>query len=187
MITTRFFVPVLLIVMGMCNAQAQGTKTTLGVSAQFYPAGVIPTINLQAFSNENASWLFRLGANITDRKDFSDVNATEEGSGFGGSVGYRKHFPVGMGKFVAGLNMDVWSLNIDWTDTIGGDVIISGSTYILVVQPWLEGGYFLPLRNTRSQLGLTLGFGREFNVITSGQEVAQGFIGSVSLHYQFTL
>ncbi|TAI46842.1 hypothetical protein [Flagellimonas allohymeniacidonis] len=174
------------------NTDGTTKKTDLGVSIQAYPAGFIPTINLEHFLGEDTSLLFRLGGNFTDRQDFSDVNVSEEGEGFGGSVGYRKHFPSGKGSFIAGLNLDIWSLNIDWTDDFqespsGPVTRISGSTYILVLQPWLEGGYFLPIKNTKSQIGLTLGFGREINVITSGDEVAQGFIGSISLQYQFSL
>ncbi len=169
------------------NAQQSDTaQNTIGISAQWYPAGFIPTGNLEHFLNEKESIVFRLGFNSTDRRDFSDENDSEEGEGFGGSLGFRKHFPLGKGKIIAGLNTDIWSLNIDWTDTINGSPA-SGSTYILVVQPWLEGGYFLPIKNTKTLLGITLGFGREINAITSGDEVAQGFIGSVSLQYQFAL
>ncbi|MDT0605436.1 hypothetical protein [Croceitalea rosinachiae] len=180
----------LLILLSMLymNAQTNSDKRTdLGLSLQVYPAGIIPTVNLDHYFNEKSSLLVRAGLNIVDRQDFSDVNVTEKGTGFGGSVGYRKHFPSGKGKFIAGLNLDVWSLNIDWTDLVGGDAFVSGSTYTLVVQPWLEGGYFLPIKNTKSQLGLTLGLGREFNAITSGDEVEQGFIGSVSLQWMFSL
>ena len=164
-------------------------KTELGVSGQVYPAGIIPTINLQHFFNEKSSLLVRAGLNIVDRQDFSDLNLTEEGTGFGGTVGYRKHYPSGKGEFIAGINLDVWSLDIDWTDIDPNfpTNIISGSTYTLVVQPWLEGGYFLPIKNTTSKIGLTLGFGREINAITSGDEVEQDFIGSISLQYYFAL
>ncbi|GMN10519.1 hypothetical protein MTsPCn9_33550 [Croceitalea sp. MTPC9] len=180
----------LVIVLGSISLTAQNTsdkRTDLGVSVQLYPAGIIPTVNLEHYVEENSSLLFRLGLNIVDRQDFSDFNETEEGTGFGGSIGYRKHFPSGKGKFIAGLNLDVWSLTIDWTDIGPADGLVSGSTYTLVIQPWLEGGYFLPIKNTKSQIGLTLGFGREINAITSGDEVEQGFIGSVSLQYQFSL
>ncbi len=162
-------------------------RTDLGLSIQVYPAGLIPTLNLEKYLNENTSLLFRAGLNIVDRQDFSDFNDTEEGTGYGGTVGYRKHYPAGKGKFIAGLNLDVWSLSIDWTDTVGGDAFISGSTYTLVVQPWLEGGYFLPINNTKSQIGLTLGFGREINVIVNGDEVEQGFIASASLQWLISL
>lgn len=180
---------VLTMVLAITSLTAQDSfdgKTNLGVSAQFYPAGFIPTINLETYLSEKSSLVFRAGLNIVDRQDFSDFNDTEEGTGFGGSVGYRKHFPSGKGKFIAGFNIDVWSLNIDWTDTIAG-IQTSGSTYTLVVQPWLEGGYFLPIKNTKSQIGLTLGFGREINAITSGDEVEQGFIASIALQYTFQL
>ena len=125
-------------------------KTELGVSGQVYPAGIIPTINLQHFFNEKSSLLVRAGLNIVDRQDFSDFNLTEEGTGFGGTVGYRKHYPSGKGEFIAGINLDVWSIDIDWTDIDPNSPtnIIPGSTYTLVVQPWLEGGYFLPIKNT---------------------------------------
>ncbi|MFD2587635.1 hypothetical protein ACFSQJ_11880 [Croceitalea marina] len=170
------------------NAQDdQDNRTDLGVSLQLYPAGIIPTLNLEHYFDKKSSLLLRVGLNIVDRKDFSDFNQTETGTGFGGSIGYRKHFPSGKGKFIAGINLDIWSLTIDWTDIGPTDAPTSGGTYTLVIQPWLEGGYFLPIKNTKSQIGLTVGFGREINAITSGDEVEQGFIGSVSLQYMFAL
>ncbi|WP_435624893.1 hypothetical protein [Flagellimonas sp.] len=162
--------------------------TYLGVSVQAYPAGIIPTVNLETYLNEKSSLLFRLGGNFTDRQDFSDENLTEEGEGFGGSIGFRKHFPLKTGKIVAGLITDLWSLEIDWTDDIGPNgSILSGTTDILVLQPYLEGGYFLPIKNSSSQIGLTLGFGREINIVTDGDEVAQGFIASIALQFMFGL
>ena len=79
-------------------------------------------------------------------------------------------------------------MDIDWTDSARETIdspltIFEGSSNVLVLQPWLEGGYFLPLKNSNSRLGLTLGFGREINVVTDGDEVAQGFIGSISFQY----
>jgi len=182
----RCFFPLVLIFTLMANAQQVATKNHIGLSAQFYPAGFIPTGNFEHFFNEKSSLVFRLGFNFTDRQDFSDENETEEGEGFGGSFGYRKHFPAGKGRIIAGLNFDIWGLNIDWTDTINGNEA-SGQTDILVLQPWLETGYFLPIKNSNSQLGITLGFGREINVVTNGDDVAQGFIGSLSLQYLFQL
>lgn len=175
----------LFLLVGTWYSNAQ--ETAVGVSFQLYPAGFIPTLNFEHAVNENTSFLFRAGANFTDRKDFSEVNISEEGEGFGGTLGLRKHFPSGKGKFIAGVNLDIWSMNIDWTDIGPADGIISGSTYILVLQPWLEGGYFLPIKRANSQIGLTLGFGREINAVTSGEEVEQGFITSISLQYLILL
>ena len=123
---------------------------------------------------------------LTD-KILAMLTQPKKGGGFGGSFGYRKYFPFGKGDFALGFHTDIWSLDIDWTDTAANDVIVSGNTTVLVVQPWLEGGYFLPIKNTASRLGLTIGFGREINVVTRGEEVEQGFIGSVLLHYQVSL
>ncbi|MBD1262628.1 hypothetical protein HZY62_18675 [Maribacter polysiphoniae] len=188
--------PITIIIIGflLCtpvsNAQnlANGNpvkSTDLGISVQLYPAGVIPTINLERYISENSSLLFRLGGNFTDRQDFSNENDHEEGSGFGGSFGYRRHFPFSKGKMVAGLHLDAWNLWIDWEDS--NTIPISGTTYILVLQPWLETGYFFPIKNSSSQIGITAGFGREVNAITSGEEVAQDWIASLLLHYQFSL
>ena len=126
-----------------------------------------------------------MGGNFTDRQDFSDENDHEEGSGFGGSFGYRRHFPLAKGRLVAGLHLDAWNLWIDWEDSNARP--ISGTTYTLVLQPWLEAGYFFPIKNSASQIGITAGFGREINAITSGEEVAQDWIASLSLHYLFSL
>lgn len=161
-----------------------GKKTNLGVSIQAYPAGFIPTLNLETYFSEKSSLLFRLGWNIVDRKDFSEFNDTETGGGFGGSIGYRRHFSLNKGKIIAGFNTDIWNLDIDWSDTING-VATTGTTNTLVVQPWLEGGYFFPINST--ELGITLGFGREINAVTTGDEVEQGFIASLTLQYYFSL
>ena len=179
------------VLIAVSSTSAQNTTlnegTYLGLSVQAYPAGIIPTVNLETYLNEKSSLLFRLGGNFTDRQDFSDVNLTEEGEGFGGSVGFRKHFPLKTGKIVAGIITDLWSLEIDWTDNGPADTIISGTTDILVLQPYLEGGYFLPIKNSSSQIGLTLGFGREINIRTQGDEVAQDFIASIALQFMFGL
>lgn len=161
-----------------------GNKTNLGVSLQVYPAGIIPTANLELYFSEKSSLLFRLGGNIVDRQDFSDENEEETGGGFGGSIGYRRHFALNKGKIIAGFNTDIWNLDIDWRDTING-VSTTGTTNTLVVQPWLEVGYFFPMK--KNELGVTAGFGREINVVTNGDEVAQGFIASISLQYYFSL
>ncbi len=180
----------LILLLGLYTGQGQNDSTAdpgtdLGLSVQLYPAGIIPTVNLEHYIKEDASILLRLGANITDRQDFSDENDEEEGAGFGATAGYRKHFEMTKGKIIAGLNLDLWNLWIDWRDDVGTVDERSGTSYVFVVQPWLEGGYFFDFRNSDSQLGITLGFGREINLITNGDEVAQDFIGSISLQYMF--
>lgn len=171
---------------GQEDQKTNDTQNLLGLSVQVYPAGIIPTVNLEHYISEKSSLLFRLGGNFTDRKDFSDENDNEEGAGFGGSFGFRKHYAVGKGKIVAGFHTDLWNLWIDWEDNVGTPSETSGTTYTFVVQPWLEAGYFFNLKNN-SQLGFTAGFGREINAITNGADVAQDFIGSISIQYYFGL
>lgn len=163
-----------------------GKRTDLGASVQLYPAGIIATVNAERFLSEESSVLFRLGGNFTDRKDFSDENDNEEGAGFGGTLGYRKHFPLNKGKIIVGINTDIWNLWIDWRDGVNTPTPTMGTTYVLVLQPYLESGYFFSLKNSSSQIGITAGFGREINIITSGEEVAQDWMGSILVHYQFS-
>lgn len=162
-------------------------KTNFGLSAQFYPSGIIATLNAEHYIAEKSSLIFRLGGNFVDRKDFSDENDNEKGSGFGGSLGYRKHFPLKKGKIVLGLSIDAWNLWIDWRNNIGEVNAASGTTYTLVLQPWLESGYFFNLKNSFSKIGITAGFGREINAITNGKDVEQDWIASLLLQYQFSL
>lgn len=178
----QLFAIILVILTQVSNAQdadETSNDNTLGISLQAYPAGFIPTVNYQKYLNKSSSMLYRLGANIIDRQDFSDENIEETGFGIGGSVGYRKYY----GNFSLGFNLDLWNTWIDWTDVIASQNV-TGETYTFVVQPWLEGGYHFNLKN-KAQLGFTLGFGREINAITNGDDVAQDWIGSVSVQYNF--
>lgn len=159
-------------------------KTDLGISVQAYPAGIISTAKLEHYITQGSSLLFRIGYNFVDRQDFSDENEVETGGGFGGSMGYRRHFSLNRGKIIAGFHTDIWNLDIDWTDTISG-IETSGITNTIVIQPWLEAGYFFSIKT--SELGITAGYGREINAITNGEPVEQGFIASISLQYYFAL
>ncbi len=186
---TKQNISVALILFGIVSFSYSQTsnKTYFGASAQFYPAGIIATLNSEHFITEKTSLVYRLGGNFVNRQDFSNQNDNEKGSGFGGSFGYRKHFPLKKGSIVVGFNTDVWNLWIDWKNNIGTPNETSGTTYTLVLQPWLEAGYFFNLKNTTSKLGVTAGFGREINAITNGKDVAQDWIASLSVQYQFSL
>lgn len=171
------------------NDSEEYVKNYLGFSVQVYPAGIIPTINYEHYVSENASFIYRLGVNIIDRQDFSDENDEEDGFGVGGTVGYRKYFPTKneKGNFMVAFNTDVYNLWIDYENDIGQPNEVSGTSTVWVLQPWLEGGYFINLKDSNSQIGMTAGFGREINVITNGRDVAQDFIGSLSIQYKFGL
>lgn len=167
-------------------AQTESTKQTfIGASAQAYPAGIIATVNTEIFYNKHTSIYLRVGGNFADRKDFSPNNDNEKGYGFGGSLGYRKHIILNRGNIILGANMDVWNMWIDWKNHIGEPNQTQGTTYTLVVQPWLEAGYFISIQKSPIQLGISTGFGREINVITNGKDVGQGWMNSIVLNVQF--
>jgi len=159
-------------------------NSVFGASVQVYPSGIISTINYEYHLTKNTSIQHRLGVNIIDRQDYSTKNDEEKGFGLGGSMGYRFHFLKTKGEFIIGVNTDIWNTWIDWKNNINQTTQTSGNTYTLVLQPWLEAGYFIKLKNT-SKIGLTAGFGREINVITNGKDVAQDWIGSLSVQYYF--
>lgn len=161
------------------------TPTALGISFQIYPAGLISCITYENYFSKNASLVFRLGYNYADRKDFSPYNDNEKGSGFGGSTGYRKHFQLKKGKIVLGLNCDIWNMWINWQNDIGEPNYTKGQSYTLVVQPWVEGGYFIYSKSNSIQFGITTGFGREINVITDGKDVGQGWMNSILIHVNY--
>jgi len=168
-------------ILAICAGQK---SSSYGASVQFYPAGIIATLDIDKFYSPKSSLLLRAGCNLIERHDFSDVNDHESGFGLGASIGYRKHFLLKKGEIIVALNTDVWNEWIDWENDIGFDEI-SGQTYTLVLQPWLQTGYFTKVNKSSLQYGITAGFGREINVITDGREVAQGWIGSILLHFQY--
>jgi hypothetical protein len=188
--SNRFVVSIILsgfVLFSYSQTNTNPEKTFFGVSSQFYPAGIIATINAEHFISENTSLVYRLGGNFVDRQDFSSENDNEKGAGFGGSFGFRKHFPLKKGNIIAGLNIDAWNLWIDWKNDMGLLNQTYGTTYTLVLQPWIEAGYFFYLKNTSSQLGVIAALGREINAITNGKDVAQDWIASLTIQYQFTL
>lgn len=162
-------------------------RIDLGVGGQIYPAGLITTVNAELFQSPAASFLFRLGGNFANRKDFSRFNDNEKGNGYGGSIGYRRHFYQKNKNIVVGLHLDVWNLWIDWKNNIDKVNKTSGQSYTLVLQPWLEAGYFLPFANTPLKAGLTAGFGREINAVTDGKEVGHGWMASLLFHLQYSI
>ena len=159
----------------------------LGGSFQWYPAGIILNGIYEHGFSINNSWVLRAGVNLTNRKDFSEYNDNERGAGFGVSAGYRHYFPLRTGKLLAGINNDIWNMWINWKNDTGGVGETSGTTYTLVLQPWLELGYAYAIPHRPLQINFSTGFGREINTITAGNEVGQGWMNSVLLSISWNL
>jgi hypothetical protein len=190
---TTFYILFILQAAVSIEANAQNTidsnnakRTEMGLSMQWYPAGIIMTLNSEIFAGNKSAMLLRSGGNFINRRDYSPYNENENGSGFGGTLGYRRHFYRKSGYFIAGFNTDIWNTWINWKNNIGQPNPTFGRTYTLVLQPWIEAGYFANPGESPFQFGLCSGFGRELNIITIGKAVGQGWINSVSLQLQYS-
>ena len=161
-------------------------KVEIGPELQFYPAGYIIAISSNIFIKESLAIRLKVGGNFADREGFSDYNDEEKAKGFGGGIGLVKYFPYKKGNFIAGIEVDVWNMWTDWKDEVDSSNPQSGTTYNLVVQPWLNAGYLYNVSENLN-VGLTLGVGREINVITNGEAVGEGWIGLLSFVANFSL
>ena len=152
----------------------------LGAEVRGYPAGVIPALYGEVPLTDHGLLTFDLAANLTDRQDFGEHDE-EDGSGFGGGVGYRYYFGQRLDRWFLGARVDLWSLSIDWQDPG-----TSGNTDVLVLQPTVEGGYGFRLGD-RWRLNVFAAGGAEINVDTEGEDVGDGAIGilGVSCVYGF--
>ncbi|MFY0643955.1 MAG: hypothetical protein JXR19_05765 [Bacteroidia bacterium] len=162
-----------------------------GVEYNYYPAGHLIGLQTEiavkrdshkdAFQNPHHSVNFRLGVNLTDRKDFSKFNDHESGWGYGASVGYRyylsRNWRAGYAGLYFGARSDVWLMNINWEDA--SQMPSSGKSSITVVQPTFEIGYKLPIMQYDIILGIANGV--ELNVRTVGDEVGHGWITEAQL------
>lgn len=173
---------------GIKNAAGQQQyNINLGVNLQLYPAGIITSIHAEKFMNPHNAMILRLGGNFANRKNFSAYNDNEKGNGLGATVGYRHYFDLKTGRLLIGGNTDIWNMWIHWRNKVGQDKETHGTTYTLVLQPWLEAGYVYPLSHSPLQVGLTTGFGREINIVTSGKAVGQGWMNSVLLYVIYSI
>lgn len=172
------------------NAQKENTyddkEVQIGAELQFYPAGYMPTITANIFVKEHLAIRFRFGGNFADRSDFSIYNDEEKAKGIGGTIGVQRYFPYWKGEFVVGIYIDGWNMWTEWKDDVDGINPESGTTYNLVIQPWINAGYLFQV-SKQWNAGLTLGVGREFNVITHGESVGEGWMGilTLSANYSF--
>jgi len=150
-----------------------------GAEVRLYPAGVIGDFRLTFEASERELVLVTVGGNWTDRRDWGK-HQNEEGQGPGIGLGWLHRFGVPDG-WILGARIDVWRLEIDWTDPDD-----SGTTKVTVFQPTAQGGYLWLLGNSWA-FEATLSLGAEINVSTDGEAVGEGAIvlGGASLSYRF--
>jgi len=156
-------------------------KVEIGLELEAYPVGYIPVVTSNVFLKDDLALRFRVGGNFADRGDNSGLNDSEIANGYGFSVGIVKYFSVKGGSIIAGFATDFWFMKTNWIDNS-----VKGTTTNLVIQPWISSGYLYDF-STKFNAGITLGFGREINTFNKGEEVGQGFMGTLSLQANYKL
>jgi hypothetical protein len=157
----------------------------IGAEIQLYPAGFMPTITANVFLKEKLALRFRLGGNFANRSGFSIYNDKEIAKGFGATFGAQRFISYWNGQFIFGLYVDGWNMWTAWEDNTETPNPKSGTTYNLVIQPWINAGYLYQV-SKKWNAGITIGAGREFNVITNGKNVGEGWMGILTFSTNYT-
>ena len=189
----KFLIPLIFVLILMSfQAFSQSEENTtkrkieFGTELQLYPVGYMPMITSNIFIKEDLALRFRLGGNFANREDFSGFNDDEVAEGFGGSFGLVKYLQYWKGNFTFGASLDTWNMWTKWKDGINTSKPTTGTTYNLVIQPWVNAGYLYNLSN-KWNMGISFGFGREINIITSGENVGEGWIGIATFSLNYVL
>ncbi|MES2545448.1 MAG: hypothetical protein V4548_11215 [Bacteroidota bacterium] len=162
------------------SKEGNTSKIEIGLEFEKYPVGIIPTITSNVFLKKDVALRFRVGGNFADRGK-TEFNDSETAKGYGASAGVVKYFRVGNGAITIGFLTDFWCMKTNWTDGT-----FKGTTTNLVVQPWISTG-FLYRFSSDFNSGIIVGFGREINTFNKGEEVGQGYMGSISLQMNYKL
>lgn len=171
-----------------CLAQHESntklSKLQLGVEVQWYPAGWLIGPQAVYFHKPRHVFFTKLGINIANRHNWSGLNDNEEGTGYGGSLGYRFLFKSNQNTFFIGTRGELYYTSINWQNDIGTPEETTGSTKILVYQPSLEFGYWVHSKNKKWSAVLSAGVGAEINLITKGKPVGEGgmYLSAVSVY-----
>jgi len=179
----------LLALMASCAlpAAAAARRVEVGLESQAYPTGVIGAASVRLPVAGRHRIGFRAGYNRARRSDNGEHD-DERGGGPGIGAAYRFGLrPEARGLFF-GARVDLWWLEIDWTDDPGLTTEVRGSTDILVLQPTGEVGWrFTFGSEMRWAVEPSVALGAEINVRTEGEDVGEGAIllGGVAVTYRF--
>ncbi|MCB0704100.1 MAG: hypothetical protein KDC34_02280 [Saprospiraceae bacterium] len=167
------FLPLLL----AAQSNLSNRHVELGFEMQAYPTGIIPGVWATYFLTEKDAIHLRLGLQFINHQDFG-VQDDEKGKGFGATLGYCRHFGDKTTGIFAGARCDLWRNQINWIDYDGDgpEILDSGISKVLVIQPTAELGYRFLLGSDRLKFAPTVAFGYEINVKTTGAKTGEGAI-----------
>lgn len=164
------------------------SRWSLAFEFQAYPTGLIPGLRADYHFKNHHSVHARAGYNWVRHRDLG-IQDDERGDGFGGSLGYRYFFRENTkGGWFLGGRTDLWFNTLDWQDKDeNGNIISTGTSKIVVLQPTALGGFQFLLGNKGWFVSPSAAFGVEINVKTEGAEVGEGLIlllgASVGKHF----
>jgi hypothetical protein len=175
--------PLILFLFITAAAQAQNfgyTTQDVGGEFQWYPDGTIVSLQFAFNSKIHNSFIIRAGNNKARLKK-TEIHDGEEGSGWGGSLGYRYFFNVVPRRFYIGIRADLWKMNIHFSTPV-----TESTSKLTVFQPGFEAGYTLLINELFFITPYFLA-GTQITLNTQGNKVGygQGFIPSAGISAGF--
>ncbi|MEP6700797.1 MAG: hypothetical protein ABJA85_05760 [Bacteroidota bacterium] len=143
------------------------TTTDVGGEFQWQPDGSIFNLQLAFNAKIHHSFLIRGGYNKARLKR-TPSHDSEEGNGWGGSLGYRYYFSILPKRFFLGLKVGVWKETVHWSVPV-----TESDTKFLIYQPAVEAGYTFLIND---QFFITPHFTAAYQIKANnkGDEVAYG-------------
>lgn len=150
------------------RSQDMGYNTIdAGAEYQWYPDGMILNLQLAINAKIHHSVQLRAGYNKAGLKKTS-IHDSEEGHGWGGSIGYRYYFNALPRRFYIGARADLWKMNIHWSIPV-----TESTSKLTVLQPGVEAGYTF-LINDLFFITPYFTAGTQLTLNTKGDKVSYG-------------
>ncbi len=150
------------------GSQDFGYKTfDVGAEYKYYPDGSILNVQLSLNSKIHHSILLRAGYNNV-RLERTPLHDGEQGTGWGGSLGYRYYFNVLPKRFFIGLETSLWKMTIHWSIPA-----TESDSKLTIFQPSLEAGYTI-LINDQFYITPYFAAGEQVILNTKGNKVSYG-------------
>lgn len=142
-----------------------------GIEFQAYPTGIIAGLAADVPIGTKSFVHIKGGTNIFDHRDLGEQDS-EEGNGYGLTLGYRRFFSETLTKWRLGIKSDLWFNKVDWSNINEDDTTTEGTTDITVLQPTAELSYVF--NNGSLVFAPHIAFGMEWNIKTDGLPTGEG-------------
>jgi hypothetical protein len=161
---------VLVILLNITRVSSQDfgyTTQDVGAEFQYQPDGLL--FNLQIAFNAKIHHAFIFRAGYDKIRTGSTIHGSENGDGWGGSLGYRYYFKVIPVRFFTGLRMDAYKMNVHWNKSF----LREGDTRLAFLQPTIEVGYTF-LFNELFFITPHLAAGYQIKLYSKGENIEYG-------------